>query len=310
MMLKTSGWPERDVYETLRAWYEQKTGVAVPARRAATEGARDAFFQLLASGTLATWTISLGSLLFAAVDRTWPDPVMRSSYSSFAANNLASLLVAFPVFLLVTRSANRNTQQDAEKRTSPVRRWLTYLTLLIAAAVAIGDVIAFLTFLLQGEVTVRFAAKVVVVFLLAGGVFLYYIRPLRGPLPATHDRNFGYVAAAAACIGVALGFWVLGSPSYRRQLSADNRRVQDLRSIAFELHARPGPLPSSLREVRSNRRDPVSGAEYEYNAQAGTGYSLCAVFSATAPEELPHSPFWKHGQGRECFDLDTKQPVP
>ena len=62
------------------------------------------------------------------------------------------------------------------------RKWLTYIALLIAAAVTIGDVATFLAYYLRGELSSRFAAKVAVVavtLLISGGVFWYYLSSLR-----------------------------------------------------------------------------------------------------------------------------------
>jgi threonine/homoserine/homoserine lactone efflux protein len=60
-----------------------------------------------------------------------------------------------------------------------VRKWLTYIALLIAAGVVVGDLITFLTFFLRGELTARFVAKVTVVLVIAGGVYWYYVGSLQ-----------------------------------------------------------------------------------------------------------------------------------
>jgi hypothetical protein len=70
-------------------------------------------------------------------------------------------------------------RRDPARRASKVRRQLTYLTLFIAAAFIIGDLIALLDDLLGGELTLRFVLKVVTVAVIAAGLFLYYLRDLR-----------------------------------------------------------------------------------------------------------------------------------
>jgi hypothetical protein len=305
-LLKSGGWSERDVYASLRAHYEQSTGLAVPIRRGIGEGARDAFIYLLASGTLATWIIALGSLCFAAIDRQWPDPVQYGR-SYFFATDLASLLVAFPVFMLVSRVAVRDVREDASKREAPVRRWLTYLSMLIAASVVIGDVITFLAYLLQGEITMRFVSKVLVVFVLATGVFWYYFASLRTD---QRDSRFAYAAYAAAAAGLVIGFWLLGSPAQQRDIGADRRRIEHLRGIAAELHARGGTPPSSLQELNSPRMDPVTGNAYDYRPLEGTRYELCAVFGAASPQDSRQLSMWRHEAGRHCFVLDASRQAP
>jgi hypothetical protein len=92
---------------------------------------------------------------------------------------VSSLIVALPVFLYMSRLTNRETTLDPTKRMSPVRRWLTYLTLFSAACVLIGDVTTLVYSLLGGELTTRFVLKVLVVGAIAGTVFWFYVSDLR-----------------------------------------------------------------------------------------------------------------------------------
>jgi hypothetical protein len=84
---------------------------------------------------------------------------------------------------VVTRYIVREFETHPEKLESAVRKWLTYIALLIAAGVVVGDLITFLTLFLRGELTARFVAKVVTVLLIAGGVFWYYLGSLRRAEP-------------------------------------------------------------------------------------------------------------------------------
>ena len=60
-----------------------------------------------------------------------------------------------------------------------MRRWLTYLTLAIAAGILIGDSTTLVYNVLDGEVAVRFLLKVLTTGGIAGAVFTYYLRDLR-----------------------------------------------------------------------------------------------------------------------------------
>src|SRR3546814_8338734 len=84
-----------------------------------------------------------------------------------------------PGFALLARHLARETARQPIKRLSPVRRWLTYLTLFLAAVALICDVTTLVYSLLGGELSVRFVLKVLVVGLIAGGVFGYYLWDLR-----------------------------------------------------------------------------------------------------------------------------------
>ena len=92
---------------------------------------------------------------------------------------MASLVIAFPVFLFVARYLGKELVRSPVKRLSAVRRWLTYLTLFLAAAVLVGDLITLVYNLLGGELSLRFVLKVLVVAVIAGAVFGYYLMDLR-----------------------------------------------------------------------------------------------------------------------------------
>lgn len=181
-LLRGRGWPEEDVYHALADYFESKSGLAVPAYKP-SGSAKDAFFYLLAFATLSVWTIGLGSAMFTLIERWFPDPVAPRYYYSNGyyemASALASIIIAFPIYLLVTRYILREVQAHPEKLDSPVRKWLTYLALFIAAGCVVGDLITFLTYFLRGELTARFVAKVATVLTISGGVFWYYFGGLR-----------------------------------------------------------------------------------------------------------------------------------
>src|SRR3546814_19759405 len=88
----------------------------------------------------------------------FPDPTLcRARWST------ATVIIAFPLFTLLARHLARETERQPVKRLSPVRRWLTYLTLFLAAVALICDVTTLVYNLLGGELSVRFVLKVLVV---------------------------------------------------------------------------------------------------------------------------------------------------
>lgn len=177
-LLQGRGWPKEDAYRALGDHYETRSGLHVPPYKR-SGSARDAFLYLFSFSALGTWTIGLGSLSFTLIDHWIRDPLSQSyGYGILQdqiAGSLASVIVAFPIYLLAMFYILRHVEVHADKLDSPVRKWLTYLALLIAAGVVLGDLIAFLTHFLQGELTARFLAKDAVVLIIAGGVFWYYM---------------------------------------------------------------------------------------------------------------------------------------
>jgi hypothetical protein len=141
------------------------------------------------------------------------------------------------------------------------------------------------------------------------------------------DRNKAFATAATAAVvsALVLGFWNIGSPGNQREISADQRRSEDLQRIANALNyhysLKNHTLPSSLSEVQPvgpylRIQDPLTLARYDYQALAGSKFQICANFSTdTAKDEnLPArnlAPlFARHPRGRQCFTLDATQAAP
>ncbi|MDO8470235.1 MAG: DUF5671 domain-containing protein [bacterium] len=141
---------------------------------------KEVFLHLFSIITLYVSAVALGTLLFQFVNLGFPDALNESypwaldgihSAMRFA---ISSLVVAFPAFLWTMRTLAKSYATDPERRNVRIRKWLVYFTLFVAGLIMVGDLIALLNSFLQGELTVRFALKVVAVFLVSGAVFWYY----------------------------------------------------------------------------------------------------------------------------------------
>lgn len=180
-LLRGRGWPEEDIYRALAENFEARSGLSIPTYKRSAS-AKDAFLYLLSFSTLATWAIGLGSAVFTLIDENIVDPLslntlyVNNDYQM--ADSLACVIVAYPIYLITMRYILRNLEVYPEKLESSVRKWLTYIALLIAAGVVVGYLIAFLTSFLRGELTQRFAAKFISALAIAGGIFWYYIGSL------------------------------------------------------------------------------------------------------------------------------------
>jgi hypothetical protein len=180
--LAQAGWTPEQTRSVLASYADVDFPVPVPRPRTSLS-AREAFAYLVMFATLYFGAWNLGSLLFDLINRTWPDPAltgyMFDSSDSSIRWSMAALIIAFPVFAWVARRVARDVARNPIKRLSAVRRWLTYLTLFIAAGVLIGDTTTLVYNVLGGELTVRFLLKVLVVAFIAGGIFGYYLWDLR-----------------------------------------------------------------------------------------------------------------------------------
>src|SRR5690606_7490710 len=276
--------------------------------------AREAFLYLVMFASLYVWAIQLGSLLFDLVNHWLPDPADAPWTRQWQGRSMrwavASILIAFPLFLYVSRLLSREMADSPVQRLSVVRRWLTYMTLFLAAGVLVGDLITLVYNLLGGALTLRFLLKVLIVAALAGGVFWFYLRERFG-------RELAIVAAVVVAAALAAAFMVMRSPADERALTLDQRRVQDLQRIGhavdawYRLHdALPPDLASVVEQPGSTvpAADPATGAPYEYLPGEGRKYQLCATFLTDTAQNgeawqgaAPRGESWDHPAGGYCF---------
>lgn len=180
--LRQAGWSPDQVRDALAAYAEIDFPVPVPRPRPQLS-ARDAFMYLVLFAMLYISAYHLGNLVFQFINLGFPDPLDPAGREEFVGRRIrfatSALLVAFPVFLFVASRIARRVAKDPAQRMSAVRKWLTYLTLFIAACIIVGDLIVLLNSMLSGELTVRFVLKALTVGAIAASVFAYYLWSMR-----------------------------------------------------------------------------------------------------------------------------------
>lgn len=178
--LRKANWKDDEVRAALDTYADVAFPIPVPKRKP-YGAAREAFMYLVLFLCLYISAFSFGSLLFHFINRWIPDAIRfyESGDLSAVRMSVASLIVAFPLYLWLSSLLAAAIRRDPERKGSKVRKWLTYITLFIAAGVIIGDLITLLFNLLGGELTARFLLKVLTVLLIAGLIFGYYLWDLR-----------------------------------------------------------------------------------------------------------------------------------
>lgn len=185
--LLEAGWAKDQVNDALRSYSEVEFPVPVPMPKARLS-ARDAFLYLVMFAMLYISAFHLGNLLFQVINLNFPDSLTQARAMGMDPAEMArdairfatsSLIVAFPVFLFTAHRITKGVNEDPTRRNSGVRKWLTYLTLFIAACIVVGDLISLLYNLLAGELTMRITLKVITVGLIAGAILTYYLWMMR-----------------------------------------------------------------------------------------------------------------------------------
>lgn len=286
---------------------------------------KDVFLHLLAIATLYVSAVSLIALFFQYINYWLPDALSPFMAGDAIRWSIASLLIIFPAHIIAARIVYRDQLESPEKRESRLRKWLLYLTLFIAAVALIGDLVALVYNFLRGELSVRFYLKVLAVAIVSGGVFWYYLWDLRRISAEVSGRAHTIMLAGIAVILLAVvgSFFIIGSPFTQRLVQFDQRRVNDLQSLQWQIvnyWQRKSALPASLDDLRDDLsgsvvpRDPETGAVYEYRKVGDLSFELCATFRRASGEigldtPLYTGPYvperelvnWPHEEGRACF---------
>ena len=172
-MLGQAGWSAQEVSDALEGWADVPFAPPVPRPRPVVT-ARDFFVYALMFGVLLFGAGYLVGLLHALIDQFISSEDSGATYRIRWA--MAVLIVTLPLYLWLATRENRRLAADPALARSAIRSWMTYVTLLFAAAVLLGDLVAVIYAFLSGDLTVQFALKALVVAGIAGGIFGYYRR--------------------------------------------------------------------------------------------------------------------------------------
>ncbi len=289
--------------------------------------AKDFFMHLAAVVFLYSSAVSLINLLFQIVNYAFPDNLEYyvDPYSSAMRWAIATLVIMFPLYLILLRGIEHDVQREPAKKQIWIRRWLSFLTLFVAGLTVAIDLVVLINNFLGGELTARFGLKVLAVLIVAAAVFGFYIYDLRRDTgqSAKGMRSFSIGAIALVLISLVSGFIVMGSPAAARKMKFDDQRIANLSEIQWQVVSfwqRTQKLPTNLDALNDQisgfaaQKDPETGASYEYAATDKLAFRLCAIFDLASTQtragQTYPAPYdtnglnnnWQHGAGRVCFD--------
>lgn len=283
------------------------------------------FFSFVLLWIVAT---AIGILFFQIINKYIPDPIVKTSYifQSFSVSaihySIASLIVAFPLYIWMLWFWFKSFENLPEKVESRLSKWLTYGILLIATGTIVGDLIVVIFSFLQGEFGSRFLLKALTIIVIAGLVFWFYFLErkkiqYKKEISALPFLTLLVLSGVLVICSIVLGFFAGGSPAQERMRKFDLERANDLGQISSAVSNFAydnSRLPKDLSEIKNNPRynysgiyiDPETQKEYDYKiirpGVAGTNnlvdvseYELCATFSTSnlnEPESSdPYGPY-------------------
>jgi len=294
---------------------------------------RDFFLHIAVMATLYVSVFSFISLLFHLIDTTFPKEIgiFRDPYSSGISFALAALIIIFPLYLFFTRALNRDLRTHTEKQDLGIRKWLIFITLFVAGAAIIIDLIVLLSTFFSGqELTIGFLLKVATILIVIGAVFWYYFKDLKGEWYKQEKfaQAIGIAVGGIVLVSIVGGFFILGSPQTQRLKRIDQQKVYDLQNIQSQVISfwqQKEGLPQTLAELEDPLvgfvvpLDPQTGESYGYRVTGALSFELCAVFNredmnASLKEferpmvvglegaSVPLEANWQHGVGEVCFE--------
>jgi predicted cation transporter len=185
-VLRQNGWSERRIYRALSDYYAETLNVPIPSRPGSVENARDAFLYLLNFITLGFWTVALWQIWDDLVKRWFPDELSLSTGSSLREDiawQIAIIVVTFPVFVVIHTLLQRELTRRPELYYSPIRRWLTYIALVLSAITIVIDAALTIQAWILGHLTTHFILDTLALLLIGGGIFAYYLLTIDPPKP-------------------------------------------------------------------------------------------------------------------------------
>lgn len=289
-----------------------------------------------AMASLYAGVVAFITLVFEYINKAFPNPVSGSyyvdPYSSSISYETAALIVLTPVFLILMRLIRRDIAADPSRNDIWVRRWALFLTLFLAGATIVVDLIVLLNTYLQGEdLTIGFLLKVLTVLLVVGLGFMHFMADLWGywEREPARARMVNWATGVLVLATIIAGFFIIGTPQQMRAQKQDAIRVQDLQNLQWQIvnyWQQKESLPASLDALRdpiSNSiipSDPATGAPYTYKRNSPLDFSLCATFAmeggtigyqsrpistsveAPVPAGKGTEDNWQHASGEVCFD--------
>ncbi len=302
--------------------------------------AKFTFLYLLSLVSLAFFAIFAGVVVFQVINKNIADIV--ENYSMRYDVNLlryaiAAMIVSAPVYLTTAWQINKNLFTGVLDKDSAIRKWLTYLIILVTALTMGGWAIGTIFNFLNGELTLKFILKALTVLIIAGAIFYYYLHDIKREKIEGEKNKVNKIYLFAVIILSALifigGILFVESPLEARAKRFDNEvvnRLSIIENAVQQYYTEENKLPESLEAVKEavdyiaedDLRNPITKKIFEFKILDTKKYELCTDFQRSNIND--NDPYeskdyfasnWEHDAGYQCIekkalDNNEKQPMP
>ncbi|EKE07676.1 MAG: hypothetical protein ACD_18C00013G0004 [uncultured bacterium] len=288
---------------------------------------KDVFLHLFNIFAFYLSIIAFITLLIQYVNKLFPDALNYYNYNSNGVTWASAVLfVSIPVFIFTSWLLEKDIKAMPEKKDFELRKWLLYFTLFLSAITIVVDLMIFVYNFLQGELTIRFFLKVLIVLIVAGATFAYYMWDLKRTIEKTNILKILATTLSIIVLGsIVAGFFIVGTPKEQRNKRFDDNRIEHLNNISSQINyywQQKEKLPEQLTDLQNDINgfflpvDPETNESYTYNVKSDLSFELCANFKTELkPDEnmaranyyygyptLLASQKWDHGIGNVCFE--------
>ena len=286
--------------------------------------AKFTFLYVLSLVAVVFVAISTGMIIFQIINKSIVDIISQYS-GQYTAESLrfgiSALLISAPIFYITTRQIHRSLFTGDLKKDSNIRKWLSYLVLLVSSVVAIVWLIITLNNFLNGELTIKFILKAITAIGISAIIFSFYLYDIKRVITVGVKNKVikTYFWISLVLIGLTFisGLLFVESPREARNVRIDGIILNNFTQIENginnyynEYRQLPETLDALNRDIfleDQSLYDPETKELIEYKKTGDTKYEICATFRTASndTEQLrsfkPYSAM-EHEAGHQCLE--------
>ncbi|OGY94056.1 MAG: hypothetical protein A2406_00275 [Candidatus Komeilibacteria bacterium RIFOXYC1_FULL_37_11] len=291
------------------------------------DSAKYAFFYVLSLVALVFMSVSVGIIFFQIINKEIVDlinqynGVYNDSAMKFA---ISAIIISAPIYYFTSRQIYKHLRQGTLSEEASVRKWFTYLILLVAIIVMIIWLITTINGFLSGELTTKAILKAVVALLISGITFSFYFYDIkRENIQGKKDKVlqiYFYGSLLVVLVAFAISIFVVDSPAETRKMKLDERVINSFYQIdsgVNNYYVKYSKMPESIVQIKEESnyltdeefKNPITNEVYEYKAIGEDEYQLCTTFQYSSKDRVaqPYDYYnadkmWLHDAGYQCLN--------
>lgn len=283
--------------------------------------AKFAFYYLLSLVALTFTAISVGMIAYGIIDKTIFD-VLATNTSDSLKFAISSLIITAPIFFVMQNLISKGLKNSDLAKDSGVRRWLTYLILLVSSVTILGVFIGIINGFLSGELTLNSILKALSIIVIAAIIFSFYLYDIKRENVTEKNkvmRIFFFVSLSLIVIAFAASWFFVESPALTRAKRLDQNIINNISNLENAVNAyneKYEKLPDTIDEIKNNKdiyldlkslSDPETGAPISYRKISNNNFEFCATFRTDTQNVNPRDanayyfdPSKTHLAGYQC----------